>query len=126
MRRTIAVLGIFTMFVVGRLAAQGQGPNPVGVYDVGITTSDGQKIDARIMVKGEPGKYEGTFTFPGMEDALPLDTIRVVGNEIQIGFSLPAGNGHRFFNLTPVTADSLVGKSSGGPRSADLVAKRVR
>ena len=126
MQRIAVLLGVLVLGAAGRLAAQGQGPNPVGVYDVSIATTDGQKIDARITVKGEPGKYEGSFSFPGMEDALPLDTVRVVGNEIQIGFALPAGNGHRFFNLTPVTADSFVGKSSGGPRSADLVARKVR
>jgi len=102
--------------------------SPVGVYDVYLTSPDGQKAEARFMVKGESGKYEGTWSFAamGMEEPLPLDTIRVVGNEIQLGLMLPNGMGHRFFHLTPVSADSFVGKTSGGPRSAEVAAKKVR
>ena len=122
----MVMLSALMLSAAGQLAAQVQTPDPAGVYDVAITTSDGQTVDARIMVKGEPGKYEGTFFFAGLEEALPLDTVRLVGNELQIGVVLPGGNGHRFFNLTPVTADSFVGKVSGGPGGSNLAAKKVR
>ncbi len=88
------LLATIALLAVPGLAAQAQAAaplNPVGNYQFQVLLPDGNAIGGQFMIKGEPGKWEGTIT-SDVAPTTPISGIGVEGQVLMFTINAPDGS----------------------------------